>query len=300
VRLEFLDNLLINLPPTRKRPNQKDFTQRRKDAKHTYGFSLQNLCAFVPPLRDGSFCFFFVCFAASQLFADEAANLFQQGNQHYQAGEYQKAVEAYEGIPRLGRENWQVYYNLGNAYYKQGRSGKAILNYERALRSYPDNEDIRFNLDLANLQIADRIPVPPRSVVLVWLQNALRFISLDGSAALALIFWLALFAGLILSLMSRRSKGQQWGRMLAWSAAVLFALFGCLFVYEYYDHQTSFGIVMAPRAIVRSSPAESATEVFILHEGAKARLETKTGDWMRIRLADGKVGWLLAAEVEKI
>ncbi|MGH7492409.1 MAG: tetratricopeptide repeat protein [bacterium] len=246
-------------------------------------------------------CFFFIFFAAASLFADEAANLFQQGNQHYQAGEYQKAVEAYERILQLGKENWQVYYNLGNVYYKLRQPGKAILNYERALRLHPDNEDIRFNLDLTNLQITDRIPAPPRSVVLVWLDNALRLISLEGSAMLALISWLALFAGLTMSLVSRKAKGEQWGRMLAWTAGVLFLVFGSLFAYQYYDHQTTnFGIVMAPRVIVRSSPAEDATEVFILHEGAKVRIEAQTSDWARIRLADGKVGWLLATAAEKI
>lgn len=239
--------------------------------------------------------------AASPLFADEAASLFQQGNQSYEAGEYQKAAEAYEKILQLGRENWQVYYNLGNAYYKLRQPGKAILNYERALRLHPDNEDIRFNLGLANLQIADRIPTPPRSIILVWLENALQFFSLEGSAALALIFWVALFAALMVSLVARKMKWRQSARSLAWVAGVLFAIFASLFGYHYYDHQTTnYGIVMAPRVSVRSSPAESATEVFILHEGTKARIEANAGDWARIRLADGKVGWLPASAVEKI
>jgi tetratricopeptide (TPR) repeat protein len=299
VRLELFDNLPINIPPTWKRPNPEEFTQRRRDAKNSQRQALRALCAFAS-LR-GSFCLFFIFFAAALLFADEAATLFQQGNQHYQAGEYRKAVDAYERILQLGKENWQVYYNLGNVYYKLQQPGKAILNYERALRLYPDNEDIRFNLDLANLQITDRIPAPPRSVVLLWLDNALQFISLEGSAMLALISWLALFAGLIMSLVSRKAKGQQWGRMLAWTAGVTFVVFGSLFAYQYYDHQTTnYGIVMAPRVIVRSSPAEDATEVFILHEGAKVRIEAQTRDWARIRLAYGKVGWLLATAAEKI
>jgi len=248
-----------------------------------------------------AFCLLLASFVCPNLFADETASLFQQGNQFYQAGEYQKSTEVYERILQLGRENWQVYYNLGNAYYKQRQPGNAILNYERALRLSSDNEDIRFNLDLANLQIADRIAAPPRTVALVWLENALQFFSLDGSAALALIFWVALFAGLIMSLASRKVKWRQWGRTLARIAGALFAVFASLFAYQYYDHQTTnYGIVMASRVIVHSSPSEDATEVFILHEGTKASLEAQAGDWARIRLGDGKVGWLLAKTVEKI
>ena len=299
MRLDLFDRLLTNLPPALKSLDPEESTQRRNDAKGTQSFSLRILCAFAS-WRDG-FCFFFIFFAPSLLFADEAATLFQQGNQSYQAGEYQKAVEAYERILQLGKENWQVYYNVGNAYYKLQQPGKAILNYERALRLYPDNEDIRFNLELANLQITDRIPAPLRSDVLVWLDNTLQFISLESSAMLTLVSWLALFSGLIMILVSRKAKGQQWGRTLAWTAGVIFIVFGGLFAYQYYDHQTTnFGIVMAPRVIVRSSPAEDATEVFILHEGAKVRIEAQTRDWARIRLADGKVGWLAAAAAEKI
>jgi len=40
--------------------------------------------------------------------------------------------------------------------------------------------------------------------------------------------------------------------------------------------------------------------MFILHEGVKVRLQERSGDWQRLKLADGKVGWLEATAVEKI
>ncbi|HDI51048.1 MAG TPA: tetratricopeptide repeat protein, partial [Bacteroidetes bacterium] len=66
--------------------------------------------------------------------ADQKDFLFQQGNEFYKAGDYEKAARAYEQILQMGYESAAIYYNLGNAYFKLHQNSRAILNYERALR----------------------------------------------------------------------------------------------------------------------------------------------------------------------
>lgn len=233
--------------------------------------------------------------------ADEAANLFLQANQQYEAGNYLQAVQAYEKILAAGRANWQVYYNLGNAYYKQKNIGKAILNYERARRLNRDNEDIDFNIDLANLSVADRIPAMPQALVLIWLDRAIHAISLEAAATLMLIFWVLLFTCAIVWMLARREVFQSWGRRGVWVTGVLWLVFLSIFGIRAYEQATiQEGIVLSSRVVVRSSPAEDATEMFILHEGVKVRLQESSGEWQRIKLADGKVGWLETKTVEKI
>ncbi len=250
--------------------------------------------------RRGLF-FIAVMLFASVAFADEAATLFQQGNQAYQAGDYELATAAFEKIITLKKENWQVYYNLGNAYFKQRKNGLAILNYERALRLSRTNEDIRFNLDLANLSITDRILEPPRSVVLVWLDNTLKFFSLEQAASWVLLFWWCALLGLILFLVGRKEGLRQSGRWLAWITGTVCVLFAAIFFWQWYEQKTEqYGIVLEQRVIAQSSPGADATEVFIIHEGAKVKLQEQTGEWLRIRLADGKVGWLKSESVAKI
>ncbi|HBF39651.1 MAG TPA: hypothetical protein DDW50_20340, partial [Firmicutes bacterium] len=56
--------------------------------------------------------------------------LFQQANQWYEKGQYNKAAAIYTQISASGYENGNLYYNLGNVYCKQGYRGLAILNYE--------------------------------------------------------------------------------------------------------------------------------------------------------------------------
>ncbi len=243
--------------------------------------------------------FFFLL--AFSLHADEAESLFQQANQQYEAGNFQQAAATYEKILAAGKANWQVYYNLGNAYYKQKRVGKAIISYERARRLNRDNEDIDFNLDLANLSVADRIAAMPRSLAVVWLDNAIHFFTIEAAAMVMLIFWVLLFIGAVIWMLARREFLQRWGRRLVWAAGALWLLFMLIFGVLAYERATvQEGIVLASRVVVRSSPAEDATEMFILHEGVKVRLQERSGDWQRLKLADGKVGWLEATAVEKI
>ena len=94
--------------------------------------------------------------AAGQLAA------FEEGNQLYQDGDYQAALDSYLQISEAGYESGEAYYNIGNAYFKLGELGLAIVNYQRALRLMPRDDDVRTNLELANSLTADEIvPLPP-------------------------------------------------------------------------------------------------------------------------------------------
>ena len=60
-------------------------------------------------------------------------------------------------------------------------------------------------------------------------------------------------------------------------------------------------IVVRAVANVKSSPsAESAKDLFVLHEGTKVRILDQVGDWNNIELADGRQGWLRRTDLEQI
>lgn len=59
-------------------------------------------------------------------------------------------------------------------------------------------------------------------------------------------------------------------------------------------------IVFAPTITIKSSPAESGTDLFVLHEGTKVKLLDKVGDWSEILLADGNRGWIPTNQIEII
>lgn len=51
-------------------------------------------------------------------------------------------------------------------------------------------------------------------------------------------------------------------------------------------------IIFAPTITVKSSPADSGTDLFILHEGTKVSVLSTVGEWSEIKLSDGNRGWM--------
>ena len=52
------------------------------------------------------------------------------------------------------------------------------------------------------------------------------------------------------------------------------------------------GIIIATNIYVKSAPDTKSTDLFILHEGVKAQILDNVGEWAKIMLADGKVGFV--------
>ena len=60
-------------------------------------------------------------------------------------------------------------------------------------------------------------------------------------------------------------------------------------------------IVMAPSVTVKSTPSESGTDLFVLHEGTKVFVEDDSmKEWKEIRLEDGNKGWISTDAIENI
>ena len=76
-----------------------------------------------------------------------------------------------------------------------------------------------------------------------------------------------------------------------------------LFASQQKEHlvNRSEAIVMNPSVTVRSTPSESGTSLFILHEGRKVSVKDNSmKEWKEIRLEDGKVGWVPASAIDVI
>ena len=57
-------------------------------------------------------------------------------------------------------------------------------------------------------------------------------------------------------------------------------------------------IVFAIKTAVRNAPTLNSEEVFTLHEGTKVIVLDVVDDWKKIKLADGKLGWIIADEIK--
>jgi tetratricopeptide (TPR) repeat protein len=71
------------------------------------------------------------------------------GDCYYRAGQYDRALEAYERATRLAPEQGHdVWFKIGNIHYKKHSRDAALACWEKALELDPENALIRTNLDL--------------------------------------------------------------------------------------------------------------------------------------------------------
>ena len=59
-------------------------------------------------------------------------------------------------------------------------------------------------------------------------------------------------------------------------------------------------IVFALKTAVNNAPTHSGDELFELHEGTKVIVLDAVDDWKKIKLADGKTGWIMASDIREL
>jgi SH3-like domain-containing protein len=53
-----------------------------------------------------------------------------------------------------------------------------------------------------------------------------------------------------------------------------------------------FGVIVEQVVVTKFSPDQNSKDAFIVHEGIKVIAEDRVNNWVKIKLIDGKVGWL--------
>jgi SH3-like domain-containing protein len=82
---------------------------------------------------------------------------------------------------------------------------------------------------------------------------------------------------------------------------VLFITFTLISLQKIYNLETErFAVIMTPSVTLLAEPKLGGTEVFVLHEGTKVKIERQNQDWYEIRLEDGKTGWIETTKIEII
>jgi tetratricopeptide (TPR) repeat protein len=233
--------------------------------------------------------------------AQTALDEFERGNALYRDGKFDQAAVAYETILKQGAASPSIYFNLGNSYYRMGKTAPAILAYERALRLKPNDPDIKHNLDLVNLKTVDRIEPLPELFFIDWLRTISSYVPLHTTIWIFALEWLILFASLAALYIVTNPNVVRLFRNLTISALVLMIPFGILLVTQIADARIrNDAIVTTSVATAKTSPDAQSLDAFVIHEGVKVKLSDSLADWVKIVLADGKVGWIRSQECERI
>ena len=239
--------------------------------------------------------------AAAQPASSNPDELWQVANTAYNAGNYAQAEECYTRIVEQGLHSAALYYNLANAHFKQDELGKALLYYNRALRLRPNDEDIRHNLEYAKQSTKDSLEEIPEFFLKTRFKSLRGACSCTAWCSLSLVMLVAALSFGLIYLLAQRLSLRKTGFYLMSVTALLFIV-TTAFAWSERNMlvERSEAIIMNSADSINSSPARSATELFVLHEGTKVTIGAAIAGWAEVRIADGRKGWIEEERIERI
>lgn len=240
-------------------------------------------------------------FLSVSIFSQDVEKLFSEANTFYKEADFERALGLYLAIEEEGLESSELYFNLGNCYYKLNKVAPAIYYYEKSLKLNPANEDAQFNLAFAKRMTIDVIEDLPKTFLQKFSANVIQKLPFDTWALIAVI---ASFLASFLFLMYHFSSSTR--KKLFYFNTTIFAFFIMLvsvfFAFNNYEtiQKNRVAIIFSPKVEIKNAPTESSDEVFELHEGTKVIILDELDDWKKIKIADGKVGWIRDKELKEI
>lgn len=235
----------------------------------------------------------FILFVSITFAKSSVDNLMKKANDLYVQGQFEEAIKIYNSLIEEGYEGTSLYYNLGNSYYRTGKIGYAILYYEKALKLSPDDEDVKHNLQLAQLNIKDKIEaLPPFFLFRIW-ESILGLFSSEGWTILSYILFLAILFALGFYFFTKNITQQRTAFYSFVFVLILFFVSVSLLIVKLnQENKLKYGIVLESTLTAKSSPDSQGKDAFVIHEGLKVKVEDKVDKWIKIRLEDGQVGWV--------
>ena len=222
-------------------------------------------------------------------------SLFVSANSDYANQEYNAAIKKYNLILSSNLESHELYYNLANSFFKINEIHQAIYYYEKALKIKPDFDDAKENLEICNLQLIDKIEEIPELMITSLYNNIINFLSLKNWIYLTLIFiWVSLIIFSYNSFVKKNKKSVLY--------LVIFSFFLFFITTKKYNQNINVkeAIIYSSVINVMSAPSEQSTNLFSLHIGTKVKIEDQIENWVNIRIANGKKGWVLIENLKEI
>lgn len=225
--------------------------------------------------------------------------VFKNGNDAYNEGDYVKATDLYLEILEKGEHSAELYFNLGNVYYKLNQTAPSIYYFEKALMLKPNDPEIKNNLGYAQKMTLDAIEVLPETGLVNLYKKITGVLSFDQWSYTAIIF-MSLFVLLYIAFYFFRYSTK---KRIAFIGSLLFLLLSIIAVVfafvEYRDfNANNSAIVFSQESQVKAEPNNRSQQIFILHEGTKVNVLEELGEWKRIRLTDGKTGWIASESIK--
>ena len=225
--------------------------------------------------------------------------LFNNATDAYNGGDFEKAIGYYHTILEEGQHSAPLYFNLGNSYYKLNDIAQSIYYYEKALLLAPNDKEILNNLGFAQQMTLDAIATMPETSLSKIYKAITNMLSFDQWAYVAIAFVFLFVLLYILFYYAQYATRKRWAFIGSLTSLFISILALSIAFVQYNDFKKdSPAIIFASEIGIQSEPNPNSNEVFVLHAGTKVNVLEKLNDWQRIKLVDGKTGWVASKHIK--
>ena len=225
--------------------------------------------------------------------------IFEQANALYNDGKYAESIDKYSTILDTDKHSTELYFNLANAHYKLNNIAPSIFFYEKALQLSPNDEEIKNNLAFAKnmtIDAIDNIPLTGFSKIVNQVTNTMSF---DNWAKLAVGF---VFCFVILFLLYYFAYSTVNKRLAFIGSLTTLSLMFITLAFTFHKYNLVKNdrpaIIFEQESKIKSEPNSRSEESFRLHEGTKVQVLDTVKNWSKIKLSDGKTGWVSSDEIK--
>ncbi|PKG53517.1 tetratricopeptide repeat protein [Olleya sp. 1-3] len=241
--------------------------------------------------------YIFLFFCGSITAQDQS--VFDQANALYNDGKFQDAIDKYQSIVDGNQHSAEVYFNLANAHYKLNNVGPSIYYYEKALQLKPEDADILNNMEYAKQMTVDAVQEVPELGFSRFFNKVTNLFSFDDWAKLAIALMVIFVVLLLVYYFTYSTQSKRVSFILGFVFLFLsLSSVGLAFQKQALNNRDNPAIVFAQKSEVKTEPNLSGNEAFTLHEGTKVLVLDTINNWKKIKLADGKTGWISAKDIK--
>ncbi|MEO7424434.1 MAG: tetratricopeptide repeat protein [Fibrobacteria bacterium] len=242
------------------------------------------------------------CFAsgASTESLKRANTAYRQANSAYEKSDFAKAAELYRSAIDEGVADSRLYFNYGNCLFRLNQAGMAILYYEKARKLDPNDQDIAYNLRFVNAQIIDKNPAQESNALTRTIAFAHSAFSINEGLWISAGLFALVFLAAILALYAGTAFRSALITFMVLAALFLLAISPSLYFKIREQESLQYGIVLKPAVEMFSGPGENFQILTQVHEGTKFEIVETRGDWVSVKLANGKGGFVRLADLGKV
>ena len=133
-------------------------------------------------------------------------------------------------------------------------------------------------------------------------ESIINLLSISAWSILAVVSFVVMLLTLLLFLFGKSVSTKKTGFIIALFSLfiTIFANLSALHRYHYLTERND-AVIMESSVTAKSTPSNSGTELFVIHEGRKVKIsDDSMREWTEIELEDGNKGWIPSSSLERI